>query len=234
MTSVPPSPETPGPFAAFGVVVRRDLTLAWRRRAQIVNPLVFFLIVVTLFPLALGPETNLLARMAPGIIWVAALLASMLSLEQIFHADFDDGTLEQMLLSPQPTVVIVTAKVAAHWLVAGLPLVLLAPLLGVLLHVPETVMPVLLAGLALGTPVLSLVGAVGAALTVTQRGGGVLLSVLVLPLFAPALILGAAAADSAAGGLPAESHLYLLAALLVLTATLAPWAIGAAVRIAFE
>lgn len=226
--------SAPGALETFGVILRRDLTLAWRRRSEIVNPLVFFLIVVTLFPLALGPEVNLLARMAPGVIWVAALLAAMLSLEHLFHADYEDGTLEQLLLGPQPAVVVAAAKVTAHWIVAGLPLLVLAPLLGVLMYLPQPVMPVLLATLALGTPVLSLVGAVGAALTVSQRRGGVLNSILVLPLYTPVLILGAAAADAAAGGLPVAAHLYLLAALAVLAATLAPWAIAAALRIALE
>ncbi len=224
----------PGALAAFATVVRRDLIVAWRRQSEIVNPLVFFLIVVTLFPLALGPEINLLARMAPGVIWVAALLAAMLSLENVFHADYEDGTLEQLLLSPQPTTVFVAAKVVAHWLVAGLPLLLFAPLLAVLMQVPAPVMPILLATIALGTPVLSLVGSVGAALTVTQRRGGVLMSILVLPLYTPVLIIGAGAADAVAGGLPGASHLYLLGALLVLTVTLAPWAIAAALRIALE
>ncbi len=219
---------------AFLAVLGRDLTLAWRRPGEIMNPLVFFIIVATLFPLALGPETQLLARMAPGVIWVAALLATMLSLEHMFHADHEDGTLEQLALGRQPLVVVAVAKVAAHWLATGLPLVAVTPLLAVLLHLPSQVLGVLLAGLALGTPVLSAIGAVGAALTVAQRRGGVLISLLVLPLYVPVLILGAAAADAAAGGLPVASHLYLLSALLVLTLTLTPWAIAAALRIALE
>ena len=221
-------------FEAFLTIVRRDLLLAWRRPSEALNPLVFFLIVVTLFPLSLGPEVNLLQRMAPGVIWVAALLAAMLSLENIFHADYEDGTLEQLLLSPQPPVVFVLAKVVTHWLVTGVPLLLFAPLLGVLLHISSATMNVLWVTLLLGTPVLSLIGAIGAALTVSQKRGGVLMSILVLPLYTPVLIIGASAADVAAGGMPVEAHLYLLAALLVLTLTLAPWAIAAAVRITVE
>ncbi len=221
-------------FEAFLTIVRRDLLLAWRRPSEALNPLVFFLIVVTLFPLSLGPEVNLLQRMAPGVIWVAALLAAMLSLENIFHADYEDGTLEQLLLSPQPPVVFVLAKVVTHWLVTGVPLLLFAPLLGVLLHISSATMNVLWVTLLLGTPVLSLIGAIGAALTVSQKRGGVLMSILVLPLYTPVLIIGASAADVAAGGMPVEAHLYLLAALLVLTLTLAPWAIAAAARITVE
>jgi heme exporter protein B len=221
-------------MAAATAILARDLRLAWRRRHDLVNALVFFAVVVVLFPLALGPEPNLLARIAPGIVWVAALLAALLALEHLFHGDYDDGTLEQMILSPAPLSLLVSAKVAAHWLTTGVPLLLLAPLLAGLLHAPAEVAMVLVAGLVLGTPTLSLIGAVGAALTLTQRRGGVLLSILVLPLYVPVLILGAAAADAAAGGLPYAPHLYLMTALLVLAVTLAPWAIAAAVRLALE
>ncbi|MGE0386571.1 MAG: heme exporter protein CcmB [Gammaproteobacteria bacterium] len=222
------------PARAVRALLWRDLTLAWRRRSDIVNPLVFFVIVVTLFPLGLGPEVNLLARLAPGIVWVAALLAALLALENIVHADYEDGTLEQMLLSPHPTVLFVLAKIFAHWLVAGLPLVCIAPLLGVLLHAPPQVIEVVVVTLLLGTPCLSLIGAVGAALTLSQRRGGMLMSILVLPLYVPVLIMGSAGADAAAAGLPADPYLSLLGALLVLSITLAPWAICAAIRIAFE
>lgn len=224
----------PNPARAFLTVVRRDLLLAWRRPSEAVNPLIFFVIVVTLFPLSLGPEVNLLSRVAPGVIWVAALLAAMLSLENIFHSDHEDGVIEQLLLSPHPLTLFVMAKVVAHWLVAGVPLVLFAPLLGVLLHMPGPVMGVVFLTLLLGTPALSLVGALGAALTLSQRRGGVLVSILVLPLYVPVLILGASAADAAAAGLPVNSHLYLLGAVFSLAITLAPLATAAALRITVE
>jgi len=220
--------------AAFVTLVARDVTLAMRRRSEVLNPLVFFVIVVTLFPLSLGPEVQLLQRVAPGIIWVAAMLAAMLSLENIFHADFEDGALEQLLVSPHPVVVVVLAKIAAHWLLSGVPLILLSPLLALLLHMPEEGIPVLMLSLLLGTPILSLIGAVGVALTLAQRRGGVLLSLLVLPLYIPPLIFGAAAVDRAAAGLPVQAHLSLLGALLALALTLAPWAAAAAVRIVTE
>ncbi|HKK05331.1 MAG TPA: heme exporter protein CcmB [Gammaproteobacteria bacterium] len=224
----------PGIWAAFATLVARDVTLAVRRRSEVFNPLVFFVIVVTLFPLSLGPEVQLLQRVAPGIIWVAAMLAAMLSLENIFHADFEDGSLEQLLVSPHPVVVVVLAKICAHWLMSGVPLILLAPLLGLLLHVPAQGIGVLMITLLLGTPILSLIGAVGVALTLAQRRGGVLLSLLVLPLYIPPLIFGAAAVDRASAGLPVQAHLSLLGALLALAITLAPWAAAAAVRIVTE
>ncbi|CAK0739993.1 cytochrome c maturation protein B [Gammaproteobacteria bacterium] len=219
---------------AFRTALSRDLLLATRRRGELVNPLVFFVIVTTLFPLGLGPEVNLLSRAAPGILWVAALLATMLSLESMFHPDYEDGTLEQFLLSSHPLVALVIAKVLAHWLVTGLPLVVLAPFLGVLLHLPSSASGTLALALVLGTPILSFVGAIGAALTVGLRRGGVLLSLLVLPLYIPVLIFGAGAVDNASGGLPVTAHFYLLGALLVLAGSLAPWAIAASLRISLE
>lgn len=224
----------PNGLAAFLVMLRRDLLLAWRRPSEALNPLVFFVIVVSLFPLALGPEVKLLQRIAPGVIWVAALLAAMLSLENIFHGDYEDGALEQLLLSAHPGVVFVLAKSCAHWLVSGVPMLLFAPLLGVLMHVSAEITGILMLTLLLGTPILSLIGGVGAALTVSQKRGGVLTSILILPLYVPVLIIGAGAADVAAGGLPVAPHFNLLAALLVLSLTLAPWATAAAVRIAHE
>jgi heme exporter protein B len=220
--------------AAFLALFRRDLTLAFRHRAEMANPLLFFVIVVTLFPMGISPETKILEAIAPGIIWVAALLAAMLSLDTLFRSDFEDGALEQILLSPHPAAVLVLAKVLAHWLVTGLPLILVAPLLGVLLALPGEAMWVLVATLALGTPVLSLVGAIGTALTVGLRRGGVLLSLLVLPLYIPVLIFGANAVGTAADGLPVIGQLYFLGALLVLSLTLAPLAIGAALRISLS
>ena len=220
--------------AACLALFRRDLTLAFRHRAEMANPLLFFVIVVTLFPMGITPETRILETIAPGVIWVAALLAAMLSLDTLFRSDFEDGALEQILLSPHPAAVLVLAKVLAHWLVTGLPLILAAPLLGVLLALPGDAMWVLVATLALGTPVLSLVGAIGTALTVGLRRGGVLLSLLVLPLYIPVLIFGSNAVGTAADGLPVIGQLYFLGALLVLALTLAPLAIGAALRISLS
>lgn len=220
--------------AAFLALFRRDMTLAFRHRAEMANPLLFFVIVVTLFPMGITPEARILETIAPGVIWVAALLAAMLSLDTLFRSDFEDGALEQILLSPHPAAVLVLAKVLAHWLVTGLPLILVAPLLGVLLALPGEAMWVLVATLALGTPVLSLVGAIGTALTVGLRRGGVLLSLLVLPLYIPVLIFGSNAVGTAADGLPVVGQLYFLGALLVLSLTLAPLAIAAALRISLS
>jgi heme exporter protein B len=216
---------------AFWTLLKRDLTLALRHRGELANPLLFFVIVVSLFPLGITPETAVLRTLAPGVIWVAALLATMLSLESIFRSDFDDGALEQMLLSPHPVSVLVLAKVLAHWLVSGLPLLVLAPLLAVLLALPTQAMGTLLLTLLLGSPVLSLVGAIGVALTVGLRRGGALLSLLVLPLYTPLLIFAANAIGAAAAGLPVSGQLYFIGALLVLSLTLAPIAAAAALRI---
>jgi heme exporter protein B len=216
------------------LVIYRDLLLALRRRADIANSLLFFVIVVSLFPFGVGPEVNLLRAVAPGVLWVAALLASMLALARMFAADFADGTLEQMLLAPSPLTMVVLGKVIAHWLLTGLPLVALAPVLALQFDMPADTIPILVATLALGTPVLSLIGAIGAALTLGVRGSGVLTALLVLPLYIPVLILGAGAVDAAAGGLDASAHLSLLGALLLFALTCALWPIGAALRIAVE
>ncbi len=216
---------------ACSALLRRDMTLALRHRGELANPLLFFVIVVSLFPLGLGPESRTLQAIAPAVIWVSALLAAMLSLDSVFRSDFDDGSLEQLLLSPHPTSLLVLTKVFAHWLVSGLPLLLMAPLLGVLLHLPGAATGTLIASLALGTPVLSLVGAIGVALTVGLRRGGVLLSLLVLPLYVPVLIFAASAVASAAVELPVTAELYFLGSLLVLSLTLAPLAAAAALRI---
>jgi len=216
---------------AFFAILVRDLTLALRRRSELANPLVFFLVVVTLFPLALGPEKDVLSRVAPGVLWVAALLASTMAMESVFRSDFEDGALEQLLLSPQPPALLVLAKIVAQWLVTGLPLLVASPVLALLLHLPAQALPTLLASLALGTPILSLVGAIGVALTVGLRRGGLLMTLLVLPLYVPVLIFGAGAVDNAAAGLPVAGQLYFLAAVLVLAVTLAPMAAAAALRI---
>lgn len=221
-------------FTVLRCVIYRDLLLAARRRADVLTALVFFVIVVSLFPLGVGPEPNLLRTIAPGVIWVAALLASMLSLTRMFAADYADGTLEQMLLSAAPLGAIVAAKIVAHWLVTGLLVVLIAPLLALQFDLHQPLLGTLTLSLLLGTPVLSMIGAIGAALTLGLRGGGALLSLLVLPLYVPVLIIGAGSVDMAAAGLGAEAHFLLLAALLVVAAALAPWAVAAALRISAE
>ncbi len=221
----------PGMFEVFSAVLKRELTLAFRHRGELINPLMFFVIVITLFPLGIGPELNTLQRISPGIIWVAALLATLLSLDTVFRSDFEDGSLEQMVLSPQPLPLIIVAKLAAHWMLTGLPLILLAPLLGYMLAMPLEALLPLMATLALGTPVLTLVGAIGVALTVGLNRGSALLSLLVLPLYIPLLIFAASAVDTAASGMSITGHLLILGALLVFTLTLAPLAIAAALRI---
>jgi len=223
-----------GLLGAIGAVLRRDLTVALRRAHDVLVPLVFFAIVVALFPLGVGPEPERLREMAPGVLWVAALLATMLSLNRLFAADHADGTLEQLLLAPHPLAALVLAKTAAHWLLTGLPLVLLTPLLALQLNLPLDALGTLLATLALGTPVLSLIGAVGAALTLGLRGGGVLLSALVLPLYTPVLIFGAGGVSAVLHGFEAQAQISLLGAFLALAVTLAPWAAAAALRISLD
>jgi heme exporter protein B len=215
-------------------LVRRDLLLAWRRRSDVATALLFFVIVASLFPLGVGAEPNLLRAIAPGVIWVAALLSSMLSLSRLFAADHADGTLEQMLLGASPLGVIAAAKAAAHWIVSGLPLAVIAPLIALQYGLAPELYGVLIATLLLGTPVLSLIGAIGAALTLGLRGGGVLLSLLVLPLYVPVLIMGAGAVDMASAGVDPAGRLLLLGAMLVFAAAFAPWAIAAALRISIE
>jgi len=219
---------------ALNCIIRRDLLLAFRRRSDVLTTLFFFVIVATLFPLGVGPEAALLRTMAPGILWVAALLASMLALGRLFALDYEDGTLEQMLLAAEPLTVIVIGKVIAHWLVSGLPLVLLAPLLAVQFDLPPESIAVLFFSLLIGTPVLSLIGSIGAALTLGVRGGGVLVSLLVLPLYIPVLIFGAGAVGAQASGLGSSAHLLLLGGVLAGAAALAPWATAAALRVSLE
>ncbi|WP_420477035.1 heme exporter protein CcmB [Noviherbaspirillum sp. ST9] len=215
-------------------VVRRDLLLAFRRRSDVLTTLFFFIIVASLFPLGVGPEPQLLRTMAPGILWVAALLASMLALGRLFALDYADGTLEQMVLSSEPLTIIVIGKVIAHWIVSGLPLVLLAPVLAIQFDLPASSVAVLFVSLLLGTPVLSLVGSIGAALTLGVRGGGVLVALLVLPLYIPVLIFGAGSVGAEASGVGATAHLLLLGGALAGAAALAPWATAAGLRIAVE
>ncbi|HEY1044703.1 MAG TPA: heme exporter protein CcmB [Telluria sp.] len=221
-------------LSAFACLVRRDLMLAWRRRADVAGTLVFFLVVASLFPLAVGPEPALLRTMGAGVVWIAALLASMLALGRLFEPDHADGTLEQLLLSPVPLALLVLAKVAAHWLVSGLPLVLLAPVLALQYDLPSGSGPVLAASLLLGTPVLGFIGAMAAALTLGVRGGGVLIGLIVLPLYIPVLIFGTAAAGAVASGMDAGPYLMLLGAMLAAAVALAPWATAAGLRIAME
>jgi len=221
-------------FAALRCIIQRDLLLAMRHRSDVLTTLFFFIIVVSLFPLGVGPEADLLRAMAPGVVWVAALLASMLSLGRLFADDYADGTLEQLLLAPQPLALVALGKVLAHWLISGLPLVLMSPLLGLQFGLTGDALWMLVMTLLLGTPVLSLIGAIGAALTLGLRGGGVLVSLLVLPLYIPVLIFGAGAVEASISGLGAEGHLSLLGAILVLALLLAPWASAAALRISVE
>lgn len=223
-----------GTLRGITVVLRRELTLSLRRPDQILQPLVFFLIVTTLFPLSLSPEPRLLRQLAPGVLWVAALLASLLSLDGLFKGDADDGTLEQLALSGQSLSAIVVAKTVAHWLVSGASLVLVSPLVALALGIPSEAFGPMLSSLALGTLTLCWLGAIGAGLTVGLKRGNVLLSLIVLPLSMPLLIFGASATDRAIGGLGAAGPLYLLAAICVLTSTLAPFAATAALRITLE
>ncbi|MBI2754720.1 MAG: heme exporter protein CcmB [Betaproteobacteria bacterium] len=220
--------------AAFGGIVRRDLRLASRRKAEPLFTLGFFVLVASLFPLGLGPEPELLRRIAPGVLWVAALLASMLALGRMFTADFEDGTLEQLALAPVPLVAAVGGKVVAHWLVSELPLVLVSPLLALQYGLPADVIGLLMISLLIGTPALSLVGAIGAALTIGVRGGGVLVALLVLPLYVPTLIFGAGAVDASLAGMSSAASLSLLGACLILATVFAPPAAAAAIRIALE
>lgn len=221
-------------MGAFFATVRRDVLLALRRKSEVLTAIFFFVIVVSLFPLGIGPEPALLKKIAPGVLWVAALLATLLGLPRLFAADHLDGTLEQMALSPSPLAVLIAGKIAAHWLLCGLPLVLLAPLLGLQFGLDVQTLGILGLSLLLGTPLLSLIGAMGAALTLGVRGGGVLLALLILPLYIPALIFGAGAVEAQSAGLGVEGHLSLLAALLALAVFFAPWATTAALRIALE
>ncbi|MEM9384648.1 MAG: heme exporter protein CcmB [Pseudomonadota bacterium] len=218
-------------MSAFLAVLKRELRLALRRPGQLVNPLVFFAVVLVLFPLGLDPGEELLRRIAPGVVWVAALLAMLLSQETLFQADFDDGSLEQMALQPQPLWWLALAKVLAHWLLTGLPLVLVSPLGAGAFFVPASAVPIVMLALLLGTAILSLLGGVGAALTVGLHRGGVLIAILIVPLLVPTLLLGTRAIEQAMIGLSPEGVLLWLAALLAFLACVTPFAIGAALRI---
>jgi heme exporter protein B len=218
----------------FVAVLLRDLRLASRRRIDSLLPLVFFIVALSLFPLGVGPEPQMLREIAPGIVWVCALLASMLSVNALFASDLADGSLEQMLLAPQPVIAVAAAKCTVHWLVSGLPLIIASPLVGLLFGLSGKALAALVVSLVLGTPILSLLGALGAALTLGLRSGGMLLILIVLPLATPALIFGAGAVGTVESGLSAAGHFSLLGALLIATAVGAPWATAAALRISTE
>ncbi|MBP6853253.1 MAG: heme exporter protein CcmB [Rhodoferax sp.] len=220
--------------SVFAAVVRREIALAMKQKGDVLTPLFFFVIVASLFPLGVGPEVQLLARMAPGVLWVGALLAAMLSLQRLFAADYADGSLEQMAISSTPLTLIVMAKVLAHFLMSGLPLVLIAPVLGLQFGLDARALGLLTLTLLVGTPTLSLIGGIGAALTLGVRGGGVLLSLLTLPLYIPVLIFGAGAVEADAAGLGVSAHFSLMGALLLLSALFAPFAITTALRISLE
>ena len=218
----------------FTTVLTRDLTLAARRRVDALLPIAFFTIAASLFPLGIGPEPQTLRQIAPGVVWVCALLAAMLSVHQLYASDLHDGSLDQMLLASSSVLPVVLAKALGHWIVTGLPLTLMAPLLGVLFDLDRIAIAALAASLLLGTPILSLLGGLGAALTLGVRGGGVLLILLVLPLCIPALIFGSGAVVAIDSGISAGGHFSLLGALLILTLLLAPPATAAALGIAME
>lgn len=218
----------------LNVLLQRELKLAWRRPAELANPLAFFLLVVSLFPFAVSPEPSDLAKIAPGVLWVAALFANMLTLELFYRGDFEDGSLEQLLLVSQSPALIALSKALAQWLLCGLPLLLLSPLLALTLALPVDAWPALMASLLLGTPVFCLIGSVGMSLTVGLRRGAILLALLVLPLLIPVLIFGASAVTSASQGLPYNGQLAFMGALLMFTLALAPAAAGAALKVSIS
>ncbi|ELX7501074.1 heme exporter protein CcmB [Vibrio fluvialis] len=218
-------------LSTMTTIIRRELLIAFRRQADIFNPLWFFIIVITLFPLSIGPDPSLLSRIAPGIVWVAALLSALLSLERLFRDDYQDGSLEQMMLMPVPLPVVVISKVLAHWLLTGVPLILISPLLAILLSLDMNTWISVVLTLLLGTPTLSFIGAIGVALTVGLQKGGVLLSLLVLPLYIPILIFATSAIDAALLGMAYNGQLAILAAMFMGALTLTPFAISAALRV---
>jgi heme exporter protein B len=219
---------------AFFAIIHRDLLLVMRRKSEVLTALFFFVVVTSLFPLGIGADAALLRKIAPGVLWVAALLSTLLGLQRMFAADYLDGALEQLILTPQSLVLLVAGKVAAHWLVSGLPLVLLAPIIGIQFDLDASSLYVLMGSLLLGTPVLSLLGSIGAALTLGVRGGSVLMSLLILPLYIPVLIFGAGAVYANSAGLDISGHFSLLGALLILALAFVPWVSAAALKIAIE
>ena len=221
-------------FNAFKAELFADLRLAYRNKSALLNPLLFFIMVAVLFAFGVGPESTVLSTLAPGIIWVAALLSSLLALDHLFREDFENGSLEQLSLSPHPNSVLVLAKIIVHWLVTGLPLIVISPLIGMMMQLPGQAYPIMLLSLLLGTPALSLIGAVGVGLTAGIKRSGLLLSLLVIPLFIPILIFGASAVQAAAVGLGASGQLYLLAAFSMMSLVLSPFAVSAAIRISLN
>ena len=226
--------ESASIVSACRALLLRDFRLIWRRRGDALNPVLFALLVIALFPLALGPQPEVLARIAPGVLWVALLLASLLSLDTLFRSDLDDGSLEQLMLAPQPLALMVACKILVHWASTALPLIVFTPLFATLLYLPTRELPVLIYSLLLGTPLLSLIGAVIVALTVGMRRSGMLLALLALPLYMPVLIFGAGSVMAAAQALPYDGALLLLAAGLVMALVLAPLAAATALRIALQ
>ena len=219
---------------AFFAIIHRDLLLVMRRKSEVLTALFFFVVVTSLFPLGIGADAALLRKIAPGVLWVAALLSTLLGLQRMFATDYLDGALEQLILTPQSLVLLVAGKVTAHWLVSGLPLVLLAPIIGIQFDLDASSLYVLMGSLLLGTPVLSLLGSIGAALTLGVRGGSVLMSLLILPLYIPVLIFGAGAVYANSVGLDISGHFSLLGALLILALAFVPWVSAAALKIAIE
>lgn len=221
-------------MSAFIAVLRRDLSVAMRRKVEVLSGLFFYLVVASLFPLAIGSDLDILRRIAPGILWIGALLSSMLTLNRLFEADAQDGTLEQLLVAPHSLSLLVLAKILAHWIICGLPLVILAPLLGIMFDLSSQAVWVLLGTLALGTPMISCIGAITCALTLGLRGAGVLISLLALPLFVPILVFGAGAVESLEAGLGVQAYFSVLAALFLPTVFFSPWACAGALRVALE
>ena len=221
-------------FSSFIAVMKRDVLVAYRQLGDVLSPMVFFVVVVSLFPLGIGANEPLLSKVSSGIIWVATLLSSLLSLERLFKMDFIDGSLEQLLLSPVPTTLIVSAKITVHWFLNSLPLILAAPVLGLLMNFPEKAYPALISTFLLGTPVLSCIGAIGAALTVGLRKGGALLSLLILPLYIPVLIFATSAIDAASVGLPYDGQLAILAAMLIGSLTFSPFVVAASLKVSLN
>ena len=221
-------------LSALLTIIRRDLLVAFRRRAELVNPILFYVIVVTLFPLGVSPDQEFLSQLAPGVVWVTALLAALISMESIFRQDFDDGSVEQLFLSQHPPTILILGKVIAHWLITGLPMLVIVPLMALLLYIPQQAIPTLFITVLIGTPILSLIGAIGVALTAGLRGGGVLLGLLVLPLYIPVLIFASGAVSAAIEGLPYSGHVAMLGAGLILALILSPLAISASLKISMS
>jgi len=221
-------------LSALITIIRRDLLVAFRRRSELMNPILFYVIVVTLFPLGVSPDQEFLSKLAPGVVWVTALLAALISMESIFRQDFDDGSVEQLFLSQHPPTILILGKVIAHWLVTGLPMLVIVPLMALLLYIPQQALTTLFLTVLIGTPILSLIGAIGVALTAGLRGGGVLLGLLVLPLYIPVLIFASGAVSAVINGMSSSGHLAMLGAGLILALILAPLAISASLKISMS